>query len=82
MLELIPHLLIIMMWDPAAEQDSMQVFLRMHPSIEACEAAGKSIAADRAENPQISRWAASKAFAWECKKPPYELSMRRVQPLP
>ena len=82
MLEFIPHLLIIMMWDPAAEQESMQVFFRMHPSLEACETSGQSIAADREKNPDISRWAKSEAFAWRCKEPPYELSLRPARPIP
>ncbi|MEP0190835.1 MAG: hypothetical protein ABJP70_09440 [Erythrobacter sp.] len=82
MVEIIPFLLIIMTWDPAAEQESMQVFLRMHPSLEACEASGQSIAKDRVENPEVSRWAKSEGFAWSCKNPPYDLSIRPARPIP
>lgn len=77
----IPFLLILMMWDPAAEQDSMTVTTRLMASQEECETAGRAIAADRAEVPD-SRWARSKAFAWRCEEAEFTLSVRRAPTIP
>ena len=77
----IPFLLILMMWDPASEQETMQITIRLMASQEECEASGRAIAADRAEVAE-SRWAKSKAFAWRCKEAEYTLGMRRAPTIP
>ncbi len=76
-----PFLLILMMWDPAAEQETMDVTIRLIASKEQCEVSGRAIAADRAEVPE-SRWAKSKAFAWRCVEPRYELNLRPAPRIP
>ena len=82
MLESVPFLLVLMMWDPAAEQESMQVFTRLEASREQCEQTGQRIAASRENEPETSRWAQSKSFAWRCIKPEYELSLREAPQIP
>ncbi len=77
----IPFLLIVMMWDPSAAQESMDVTLRLMESQERCEEAGKAMAADRIERPD-SRWGKSKAFAWRCEEPRYELNLRPARRIP
>ena len=77
----VPFLLILMMWDPAAEQETMEVTIRLKASQSQCEASGEAIAADRAEVAE-SRWAKSKAFAWRCVEPRYELNLRPAPRIP
>lgn len=47
MIQIIPHILLMIGWNPAAVDESMAVSHRLYGSVEACEAAGKAFVEER-----------------------------------
>lgn len=66
----VPFLLLLMSWHKDDPQGTIEVSQRLHIGIEECEAAGREIAALRAEQGDDGR-----EFVWQCVEPAREIEV-------